>query len=148
MRGKGNDCVLRGTCRGDHPRLCGEKGISGTLAGTGAGSPPPMRGKGIRIQILSFGTRITPAYAGKSGTCTTPAKITRDHPRLCGEKSRPQKIYGINWGSPPPMRGKGRYLSAFRLHLRITPAYAGKRFILTKDIDVGGDHPRLCGEKE
>ena len=49
----------------DHPRLCGEKVFSAATPSSSPGSPPPMRGKGIRIQMLSFGTRITPAYAGK-----------------------------------------------------------------------------------
>ena len=30
---------------------------------------------------------------------------------------------------------------------RITPAYAGKRYILVLVQDLQGDHPRLCGEK-
>ena len=52
----------------DHPRLCGEKSISGTLAGTGAGSPPPMRGKESTGNWERRLKRITPAYAGKSET--------------------------------------------------------------------------------
>ena len=50
----------------DHPRLCGEKRIVQRYFVHSAGSPPPMRGKG-----LNRATRPT--------TCT-------DHPRLCGEK--------------------------------------------------------------
>ena len=32
----------------DHPRLCGEKGYRGYFQKYKLGSPPPMRGKGIR----------------------------------------------------------------------------------------------------
>ena len=53
-------------CTRDHPRLCGEKRIVQRYFVHSAGSPPPMRGKG-----LNRATRPT--------TCT-------DHPRLCGEK--------------------------------------------------------------
>ena len=49
----------------DHPRLCGEKGQSQKSAWLPQGSPPPMRGKVLYIQIINHFTRITPAYAGK-----------------------------------------------------------------------------------
>ena len=50
-------------------------------------------------------------------------------------------------GSPPRMRGK------VTLRLRkfvpdgITPAYAGKRFVLSLVMISIRDHPRVCGEK-
>ena len=53
--------------KGDHPRLCGEK-LQDTADFTHvAGSPPPMRGKGIMCRVLHIIYRITPAYAGKRG---------------------------------------------------------------------------------
>ena len=97
-----------GTAR-DHPRLCGEKFASPAPRVNGIGSPPPMRGKGCHVVFLSFHFRITPAYAGKSpflfsicggGTGSPPpmrGKVcrydrphtaARDHPRLCGEKTK------------------------------------------------------------
>ncbi len=111
----------------DHPRLCGEKGISGTLAGTGAGSPPPMRGK-VRFDN---------------------GKIERkgDHPRLCGEKSQTMLHDFAEKGSPPPMRGKGRSEGRYYRNVRITPAYAGKSFPEFHPVPELRDHPRLCGEK-
>ena len=49
----------------DHPRPCGEKlGCHGVYPPYG-GSPPPMRGKVVRIQLCSAVVRITPAHAGK-----------------------------------------------------------------------------------
>ena len=72
--------------------------------------------------------RITPAYAGKSSFASCSFASFRDHPRLCGEKvflwSFPQSLRG----SPPPMRGKGRYTDQRKDRGRITPAYAGKSF--------------------
>ena len=45
------------------------------------------------------------------------------------------------------MRGKGLYNCTGTRPGRITPACAGKReFIPDGDI-IGGDHPRVCGEK-
>ena len=51
----------------DHPRLCGEKGSGGGSYSNCMGSPPPMRGKGLKVCEHRLSDRITPAYAGKSG---------------------------------------------------------------------------------
>ena len=106
-----------------------------------------MRGKATVFRSTQCFARITPAYAGKSTrrTCRTP--VTRDHPRLCGEKH----LYGRNTdcriGSPPPMRGKGPIQKKICKNRRITPAYAGKSGVYGGYLYIGGDHPRLCGEK-
>ena len=60
-----------------------------------------------------------------------------DHPRLCGEKLTPLKIYGINWGSPPPMRGKENVNDVSVASGGITPAYAGKSHIFTMRLHSG-----------
>ena len=52
-----------------------------------------------------------------------------DHPRLCGEKAVPGGAGAAFYGSPPPMRGKVKWLS-------IVKSCASR------------DHPRLCGEKD
>ena len=51
----------------DHPRLCGEKTISGMGDFNDKGSPPPMRGKAGYQLYNAADAGITPAYAGKSG---------------------------------------------------------------------------------
>ena len=50
-------------------------------------------------------------------------------------------------GSPPPMRGKGRFSGSLAPCVRITPAYAGKRWLAIWRQCYREDHPRLCGEK-
>ena len=45
-----------------------------------------MRGKGRDITYLFVEQRITPAYAGKSTETTNTGNVTKDHPRVCGEK--------------------------------------------------------------
>ena len=50
----------------DHPRLCGEKEMSGFS--------------------LMEKPRITPAYAGKRQEILKKRRQNQDHPRLCGEK--------------------------------------------------------------
>ena len=52
----------------DHPRLCGEKGMTIANRKKLMGSPPPMRGKVIVPLRDLADFRITPAYAGKSCT--------------------------------------------------------------------------------
>ena len=54
----------RGAC-GDHPRLCGEKIIDFFDVEIHIGSPPLVRGKDFSLFFPPFGTRITPACAGK-----------------------------------------------------------------------------------
>ena len=86
-----------------------------------------MRGKGRHCQIKILCHGITPAYAGKSYQRLRHFPACRDHPRLCGEKSRNRHRNCAAAGSPPPMRGK-----------------ASECFPVDKQ---NKDHPRLCGEK-
>ena len=72
----------------DHPRLCGEKLAFLSESYTIPGSPPPMRGKGTGLVFNAGNIRITPAYAGKSVAQAALNLIMRDHPRLCGEKTK------------------------------------------------------------
>ena len=50
-------------------------------------------------------------------------------------------------GSPPHVRGKESNGKPSELVSRITPACAGKRYILYFSHDFAWDHPRMCGEK-
>ena len=45
------------------------------------------------------------------------------------------------------MRGKVVQLFDLLLRVRITPAYAGKRYLACVEVAKIQDHPRLCGEK-
>ena len=132
----------------DHPRLCGEKLSIHTLEKKRSGSPPPMRGKAVCYGFGDDAERITPAYAGKSEFPPAFTNVSRDHPRLCGEKlARPDRDTQKE-GSPPPMRGKVQETADFTHVYRITPAYAGKRVIRSGFHKLFQDHPRLCGEKD
>ena len=72
----------------DHPRVCGEK-VAGKLARQVVeGSPPRMRGK-ERVEVQRWSRiRITPAYAGKRLLRPWLPPLYRDHPRVCGEKTK------------------------------------------------------------
>ena len=132
----------------DHPRVCGEKLRGAVRFSTAIGSPPRMRGKACIWIPIKASVRITPAYAGKSrfrGRCRTG---NGDHPRVCGEKRWAYSLAPNTLGSPPRMRGKGLFVRACHVRFRITPAYAGKSFMLTVFGALKGDHPRVCGEKD
>ena len=68
MRGKAADSMPCTILLQDHPRLCGEKRSTARSRGRILGSPPPMRGKASLALPAALVTRITPAYAGKSGS--------------------------------------------------------------------------------
>ena len=111
----------------DHPRLCGEKLLPDFLFLANRGSPPPMRGKVMSVQMFLVVLGITPAYAGKRLWRFTTLFPWWDHPRLCGEKLT--------------VKGGGFVVKG------ITPAYGGKSWVFNVHFYSPKDHPRLCGEK-
>ena len=72
---------------GDHPRVCGEKDDYHLTIELYQGSPPRVRGKAWRTTSHAASIRITPACAGKRPNPSAYRPRTRDHPRVCGEKS-------------------------------------------------------------
>ena len=110
-------------------------------------SPPRVRGKDPPAAAMQGCPGITPAYAGKSFSAPEPVLASRNHPRVCGEKEIAAGRDVAYWGSPPRMRGKGWYLQGESPAPGITPAYAGKRFVVYVCFLAVKDHPRVCGEK-
>ena len=91
------------------------------------GSPPRGRGKACRPVGISA--------------------LTRDHPRVGGEKSDPSDLRLSTPGSPPRGRGKGRYSPPTATATGITPAWAGKSRLFICFHFFFKDHPRVGGEK-
>ena len=167
MRGKGDDVVYglgrvritpayagkrwctsgRRSAAWDHPRVCGEKSEARSSELPTGGSPPRMRGKGSRCRTLQHRHRITPTYAGKRAVSLLTGSRILDHPRVCGEKPRCVARISASLGSPPRMRGKVVAELSDNRFDRITPAYAGKRFLRLFCVPYREDHPRVCGEK-
>ena len=111
------------------------------------GSPPLTRGKVSPSLQNPSGGRITPAYAGKRSSTYDTDQMSRDHPRLRGEKKDFTGKAKAQGGSPPLTRGKGTSFSVILSIYGITPAYAGKSRHLAQENPLHGDHPRLRGEK-
>ena len=90
---------------------------------------------------------VSPAYAGKRACtpCCTP--VCGDHPRMCGEKKKVQKMQAGPRGSPPHVRGKEVHVRRWQADSGITPAYAGKSEYRSFFPARPWDHPRVCGEK-
>ena len=133
--------------RQDHPRMRGEKCVSGSARGSSRGSPPHARGKDNPVNMPSVFPRITPACAGKS-SCMDPSwKFPRDHPRMRGEKIFNAPLASIGVGSPPHARGKVLAFHAINVVNGITPACAGKSITGNRFHTISKDHPRMRGEK-
>ena len=124
--GKSRPITWATSWRRDHPRMCGEKRDCSQCVVTHLGSPPHVRGK-VMALLGTFGpVRITPACAGKRASAPNTRPLSRDHPRMCGEKCCVSNVFIPEKGSPPHVRGK-EYLGGGRYHVnRITPACAGK----------------------
>ena len=111
----------------DHPRACGEKQQGLLCNKLFLGSPPRMRGKVSSSPSRNAIPGITPAHAGKSFLYFSKQLPSRDHPRACGEKFPASKIFPMEHGSPPRMRGKAPLRPFLMPSVGITPAHAGKR---------------------
>ena len=130
-----------------HPRVCGEKLFQSPLLRLPLGSPSRVRGKAVQFHHRHNGVGITPACAGKSHVLPRPAQVQWDHPRVCGEKKKAEEMGATTKGSPPRMRGKENRVLGGILHVRITPACAGKSRRCRPATLIRRDHPRVCGEK-
>ena len=130
----------------DHPRGCGENGVTHLKLFTSLGSPPRMRGKPFLSPDKRRLNRITPADAGKTGRHKLRRSFRKDHPRGCGENGVKCCKMRLYVGSPPRMRGKPALACRRPCDAGITPADAGKTnhcFLCNKN---KWDHPRGCGE--
>ena len=67
---------------------------------------------------------------------------------MCGENVHLSFHITVNKGSPPRVRGKLAPQEAQPLHLRITPACAGKTATIAIRVRESRDHPRVCGENK
>ena len=72
----------------DHPRVCGEKFLNPLLYLWLLGSPPRVRGKADVRRRGAYTYRITPACAGKREKLLFFSEKNKDHPRVCGEKTK------------------------------------------------------------
>ena len=131
----------------DHPRVGGEKHLSGTTDNRPQGSPPRRRGKVDVLPEVHALVGITPAWAGKRARRPSWSYGGGDHPRMGGEKVSSFALAFDHRGSPPHGRGKVVLRQVAGAPAGITPAWAGKRWGRCADTGADRDHPRMGGEK-
>ena len=109
----------------DHPRMCGEHFTTTGSPYCSSGSSPHVRGARRRQQDHPGSQGIIPACAGSTPMSPTGRGAMWDHPRMCGEHSRPMKSRSNCGGSSPHVRGARQSRSLINLSLGIIPACAG-----------------------
>ena len=129
-----------------HPRVGGENPRPRGHHTSGVGSSPRGRGKLVVHVIESRGTRLIPAWAGK--TCARWRTRTRQraHPRVGGENSVAASVMTASCGSSPRGRGKPDPPSGRRPRCGLIPAWAGKTHAPGVMEEVYRAHPRVGGE--
>ena len=129
----------------DHPRVCGNHSTGRGRSRTDAGSPPRVREPHMEGKHGNIQQGITPACAGTTVPTLPRSRVTRDHPRVCGNHQCVRLGFVSAEGSPPRVREPRISNTPSIQNMRITPACAG-----TTDAEAGpecdsGDHPRVCG---
>ncbi len=130
----------------EHPRDGGEDSLKGLGGGFKGGTPPRWRG-GRQGRDLGDGPRRnTPAMAGR----TTAGRAARcrgsEHPRDGGEDGCGPGSCRYASGTPPRWRGGQAALFGEPLHLRNTPAMAGRTRAAGEGPHRLEEHPRDGGE--
>ena len=144
----GSTRTLRGfrTGRWDHPRMCGEHYVHRPQLDWDVGSSPHVRGAQNLLPIMQDLDGIIPACAGSTTGVAASAKVTRDHPRMCGEHGRLATMPCRSPGSSPHVRGAQRLERQSCSLSGIIPACAGSTSWETLRRSSIRDHPRMCGE--
>ena len=130
----------------DHPRMCGEHLPESAICGHSRGSSPHVRGAQNLLPIMQDLDGIIPACAGSTTGVAASAKVTRDHPRMCGEHGRLATMPCRSPGSSPHVRGARQACDDALQESGIIPACAGSTSWETLRRSSIRDHPRMCGE--
>ena len=130
----------------DHPRSCGEHLVNNSFISSTIGSSPLVRGALAFRYADSRSCRIIPARAGSTPPYRTCRRLTRDHPRSCGEHHAVPVDVILCLGSSPLVRG-ARWNGNIRcIRIGIIPARAGSTLRTSPCMQAPWDHPRSCGE--
>ena len=144
----GTTRVPSGTPSGtpEHPRGCGDDGVSPRPLRVNGGTPPRMRGRRLDIHPPEGAARNTPADAGTTGWLPGTRRRWPEHPRGCGDDGILVPGWSGNTGTPPRMRGRRARFTARPRLARNTPADAGTTSTSTPTPTPPGEHPRGCGD--
>ena len=126
--------------------MCGEHQNASRLSHGPLGSSPHVRGALRPSATIGLGCGIIPACAGSTTGVAASAKVTRDHPRMCGEHGRLATMPCRSPGSSPHVRGAQRLERQSCSLSGIIPACAGSTRTYAPSKPLTRDHPRMCGE--
>ena len=109
--------------------MCGKNFLKQGKLEQNSGSPPRVREKLERCNVMLTNRRITPACAGKTASSSVRRIVSRDHPRVCGKNMANFEISFRILGSPPRVREKRGLAMLISETTGITPACAGKTMV-------------------
>ena len=130
----------------DHPRMCGEHTVPSNVHVVVVGSSPHVRGTRRLHRLLRGRPGIIPACAGNTSTIAVRRRVSRDHPRMCGEHGYHGRPKSMSRGSSPHVRGTQVERVEDGRDLGIIPACAGNTARSSPATTRRRDHPRMCGE--
>ena len=136
-----SSCITR-----DHPRIRGKDNKKEAEHAINLGSPPHTRERHKWLHEWPSKVRITPAYAGKTFLHGSFFSLLQDHPRIRGKDHCSRQVAFLDIGSPPHTRERPERGCDCLVHVRITPAYAGKTFLAWRQSFDCQDHPRIRGK--
>ena len=108
--------------------MCGNHFGESTWKAVKTGSPPRVREPPRAAAWSTLTTRITPACAGTTSQTCPSFSLIKDHPRVCGNHNRAQRLHLKDSGSPPRVREPLDELIDEIVQAGITPACAGTTF--------------------
>ena len=126
--------------------MCGEHVEPSSYWPVCLGSSPHVRGARVSSLISIPSSGIIPACAGSTSPRPKARQIPRDHPRMCGEHTRPASFIRFQRGSSPHVRGARDVSRIADFFDGIIPACAGSTAAVPELLGCAGDHPRMCGE--
>ena len=97
---------LRLLGRWAYPRRCGENCKTISPLSPTAGLPPQVRGEQRHVKDVRYVEGLTPAGAGRTGSCPSGSWRCGAYPRRCGENWRSSLTGGSGQGLPPQVRGE------------------------------------------
>ena len=129
-----------------HPRVCGERLLTRSVATPLAGSSPRVRGPPAAIGVAQVLPRFIPACAGNTRWPESAARPPPVHPRGCGEHRACSRSGLMGLGSSPRVRGTLVICSIIKFIERFIPACAGNTPPYAGPPAWLAVHPRVCGE--
>ena len=145
--GNGSWCdVPRGTIP-VHPHVCGERQVSGSLAGLSSGSSPRVWGTVCLLADCPSFDRFIPTCVGNGVPAQPTASISAVHPHVCGERWLTTLPWVVILGSSPRVWGTAKLMMRDEWIARFIPTCVGNGMVTCTKVEGVPVHPHVCGER-